>query len=204
MPSLRTERRKLLARWISSSSRGPTDQVAAICLTWASRPGAGTSSLGQACPGRGSEVLERGEGLDRGDARPPQGLLVGAGHVGQQREVFLLGAPLHAELVVQAAVALEGQAVGDRLERGAGHSAGRGIRAQHQVVGRLEVGFRVGDDFEQGVVEAEDVLGGVPQGLDLGLVLRASDRRAGGRGCRSGPCSWAMPPSLKIRSSMSR
>ena len=28
--------------------------------------------------------------------------------------------------------------------------------AQHEVVGRLEVGVRVGDDFQQGVVQAED------------------------------------------------
>ena len=43
--SLRTDRRKLLARWTSSSSRGPTGQEEAICFTWASRPGAGTSSF---------------------------------------------------------------------------------------------------------------------------------------------------------------
>src|SRR5205823_2629192 len=43
------------------------------------------------------------------DGQPPQRLLLRAGHVGQQRQVFLLGAPLQAELVVQAAVALERQ-----------------------------------------------------------------------------------------------
>ena len=64
-----------------------------------------------AADGRG-EVLERGEGLDGGDAGPAQGVLVGAGDVRQQREVFRLRTPLHAELVVQAAVALEAEAYG--------------------------------------------------------------------------------------------
>ena len=97
---------------------------------------------------------------------------------GQQRQVFLLGAPLHAELVVQAAVALEGEAERQVLERGPGDPAGGGVRAQHEVVGRLEVGVGVGDDFQQGVVQAEDLLGGFPQRLDLVFLF---GRRVGGR-----------------------
>ena len=43
---------------------------------------------------------------------------------------------------------------------------------------RLEVGFLVGDDFEESAAQAEDLLGGVPQGLDLFFVFRG---RVGGR-----------------------
>jgi hypothetical protein len=134
--------------------------------------GCGDEFVGRAAARRGGEVLEGGEGADRGDARPPQGFLLGAGHVGEQRQVFPLGAPLHAELVVQAAVALERQAVRQLLERGAGHPPGRGVLAQHEVVGRLEVGVGVGDDFQQRPVQAENLPGGVPQRLDRFRLVR--------------------------------
>ena len=103
----------------AAETLGPVDQ---FVEAGADRPGGGdllhlgfptwgrNEFGGRACPGRRNEVLERGEGLDRGDADPPHGFLVGAGHVREQGEVFLLGAPLHAEFVVEAAVALEGQA----------------------------------------------------------------------------------------------
>jgi hypothetical protein len=128
--------------------------------------------------GRGGEILECGEFLDRGDADPPQSLLLGPGHVREQREVFGLGAPLHAELVVQAAVALERQAVRDLLERGLGHLPGDGVLAQHEVVGRPGVGVRVGHNLQQRVRQAEDGLGRIPQRPDLVLFLR---RGVGGR-----------------------
>ena len=148
-----------------------------VCLTWASRPGAGTSSPGvPASSGAKSLSVARAWTVVT-PARRRASFSVPVMY-GQQREVFLLGAPLHAELVVQAAVALERQAVRDVLERGAGDPAGGGVLAQHEVVGRLDVGVRVGDDFQQGVVQAEDCLGGLPQRLDLGLLL---GRRVGGR-----------------------
>ena len=48
---------------------------------------------------------------------------------------------------------------------------------QHQVVGRLEVGFLVSDDFQEGVLKVEDLLGGFPIGLNLLFVFR--DRISG-------------------------
>ena len=44
VPSFLADRRKLLARWTSSSSLGPTGQVDAIRRTVGSWPGAGTRS----------------------------------------------------------------------------------------------------------------------------------------------------------------
>ncbi len=69
----------------------------------------------------------------RGDAAAAQGALVLGGEVGQEREVVVLGAPLHAELVIEAAVALVGEMKGDVVEGLAEHLVGGGVRAGDEV-----------------------------------------------------------------------
>ena len=160
------------------------------------RPGGGQApDLGLAARGgdevapaarlAGGEVLERGEGPDGRDAVPPQGLLLDPGQVGQEREVLVLGAPLHAELVVEAAVALVVERERHVVERGPGHPAGGRVGAGHEVVGRAEVGVGVGDEFQQGVVQAEPPPGRLPEGLDLAVPLPRWPRPRPGRRCPS-------------------
>lgn len=99
--------------------------------------------------------------MNRRDAGLAESILVRAGHVWEQGEVFRLRAPLHAELVVKAGIALEGERVRNRLERSRGDATGRRVPAQNKIVRRLEVRFGVGDHFEKGVAEAESLLSGL-------------------------------------------
>ena len=90
-------------------------QLGITALLTSATTGAGLDRLREQLRGRAT-VFSGQSGV--GKSSLLNAVDLGAGHVRQQGEVFLLGGPLHAELVVQAAVALEGQAVGHLLERG--------------------------------------------------------------------------------------
>jgi hypothetical protein len=167
---------------------GPVDQ---LVQPWANRPrrgelphlrlaaGSRHQVVRQLAVDWRGEVFERGQRLDGGDAAPTQGLLLGAAQVRQQREVFPLHRILHAELGVQAIVALKRQAVRQLVEVARADPPGGGVRPDQQIVRRAEVGVLVGDQFEQEVLQPELGPGRVAQWGDRRLLLRGrGDRRA--------------------------
>ena len=83
----------------------------------------------------------------------------------QERQVVRLGTALHAELVVEAAVALVRQVEGDGRERLVDHAARRGALAGDEVPHRAAVGLGIGDELQQSVLHAEEIAG--PRALQL-------------------------------------
>ena len=103
------------------------------------------------------EILEGGEIGGGGDAIALEGTLVLLGQVRQEGEVVGLGAALHAELVVEAAVALGGEVEGDLGEGGGDDAAGGGAIAGDEVAHRAAVGLGIGDELEEAVLDAEEI-----------------------------------------------
>src|SRR5437016_3521317 len=112
--------------------RGPSDQVVAIFRQRASWPGAGTRSVTFPSPG-GAELLESRELVRRFDSQPAKSRLLFRGEVRDEGEIVLLRAPLQAELIVHAAVALDVEMERQRVERRPGRAPGERLRPRHQV-----------------------------------------------------------------------
>src|SRR5688500_6104809 len=102
------------------------------------------------------EIFEGGEVGGGGDAIALEGTLVLLGQVGQEGEVVRLGAALHAELVVEAAVALGGEVEGDLREGGGDDAAGGRAIAGDEVAHRAAVGLRIGYELQETVLDIEE------------------------------------------------
>ncbi len=101
------------------------------------------------------ELFESGKVAHGGYATRAQGALLLRGEVGQEGEVVVLRAPPHAELVVEAAVALVRQMVRDFHEGRGTDALSGGVRGGHEVADGAEVRGFVRHDLEQGVTGAE-------------------------------------------------
>src|SRR5437763_1552902 len=76
----------------------------------------------------GAELLESRERLRRLDSQSTKRRLLFRGEVRDEGEVVLLRAPLQAELIVHAAVALAGKMERQHVERRLGHAPGKRVR----------------------------------------------------------------------------
>ena len=135
-----------------------------------------------------AQILERGQIPGGGDPIALQRALVLLGQVRQERQVVRLGAPLHAELVVEAAVALVGQVEGDGRERLVDHAARRGTLAGDEVPHRAAVGLGIGHQLQESVLHTQEIPGSRALQLPALAVTRrrrtARRRSVRGRGCR--------------------
>ena len=79
---------------------------------------------------------------------------------------------LHAELVVEAAVALVRQMPRDFREGGGAYPVGDRLRAGNQTADCVSIGIRIGSQVELGALDAEQQRCRVPLGLNPRGTLR--------------------------------
>ena len=109
--------------------------------------------------GQGCWLQQGRQVARRRHAGSQQARLLMFGQVRQQREIIVLCCPLHAELVVETAIALVGEVPGDIRERLLRNLVRDGAWSGDERAHLVIVGFRVGNHIKVCIGDAKETLG---------------------------------------------